>query len=95
MFLNVLELSRMLHLESGYRMKERKKEFSTCRFRAYCVSAGQKAATSEHCVFNIIIIFWSIIINKIGPNGQFSKIINFNRIEAGLTSKWGKILPAV
>ena len=58
-------------------------------------SAGQKAAASEHCVFNIIIIFWSIIINKIGPNGQCSKIINFNRIEAGLTSKWGKISPAV
>ena len=50
--------------------------------------AGQKAATSEHCVFNIIIIFWSFIINKIDPNGQFSKILNFNCIEAGITSKF-------
>ena len=35
------------------------------------------------------------LVSKIGPNGQCSKIVNFNRTEAGLTSKWGKISPAV
>ena len=55
----------------------------------------KKAGTSEHCVINIIIIFWFIIISEIGPNGQCSKIVNFNRTEAGLTSKWGRISPAV
>ena len=55
----------------------------------------KKAATSEHCVINIIIIFWFIIISEIDPNGQCSKIVNFNRTEAGLTSKWGRISPAV
>ena len=39
-------------------------------------------------VINIIIIFWFIIISEIDPNGQCSKIVNFNRTEAGLTSKW-------
>jgi len=55
----------------------------------------KKAATSEHCVINIIIIFWFIIISEIDPNGQFSKIVNLNRTDAGLTSKWGRISPAV
>ena len=55
----------------------------------------KKAATSEHCVINIIIIFWFIIISKICSNRQCSKIINFNRIEAGLKSKWDRISPAV
>ena len=55
----------------------------------------KKAGTSEHCVINIIIIFWFIIISEIGPNRQCSKIVNFNRTEAGLTSKWGRISPAV
>ena len=78
----------MLHLESGYRMKELKKEFSTCRFRVYCVSAGQKNSNQWALHFQHHHHIWSIIINKIGPNGQCSKIINFNRIEAGITSKF-------
>ena len=55
----------------------------------------KKAATSERCVFNIIIIFQFIIICEIGSNERCSKIVNFNRTEAGLTSKWGRISPAV
>ena len=51
----------------------------------------KKAATSEHCVFNIIIIFQFIIIG----NGQCSKNVIFYRTEAGLTSKRGRISPAV
>ena len=51
--------------------------------------------SSEYCVFNIIIIFWFMILSELGPKGQCSKIVNFNRTEAGLTSKWGRILPAV
>ena len=57
----------------------------------------KKNATSEHCILNIIIIFffWLIIISEIGSNGQCSKIVNFNRTEAGLISKWARISPAV
>ena len=51
--------------------------------------------SSEYCVFNIIIIFWFMILSELGPKEQCSKIVNFNRSEAGLTSKWGRILPAV
>ena len=48
-----------------------------------------------HFVFHTVILFWFILINEIGPNEQCSKINYFNRTEAGLTSKWGRILPVV
>ena len=47
-------------------------------------------------VFNVIFIVEAIFIfglfsfSEISPNGQCSKIINFNRTKAGLTSKWGR-----
>ena len=45
------------------------------------------------CVFNILVIFWFIII--IRPNRKCSTMVNFNHTAAGITSQWDSILPAV
>ena len=53
-------------------------------------------------IFNILLIYYQRIFEEVqilycvsGPGELHSKIVNFCRTEAGLPSKWGRILPAV